>query len=46
MAFGNALFIVLNEGLDLGISREAYWWIFLTILAFLGVEGALDWKKQ
>jgi len=43
-ALANALFIVINEGLGVPISREAYGWITGAIISFIVTEGYVDSK--
>ncbi len=42
LAIANALFIILNEGLELGIPVQAYGWITGAIISYILAEGARD----
>ena len=44
VAVFDALFIVLNEGLELGIPQDVYAYITGILIAYIVVEGARDIK--
>lgn len=45
MAFFTALLIVLNEGLDFGVSTEAYGWFSGVVIAWILGESYVDANK-
>ncbi len=44
MSLASALFIVLNEGLDLGIPSDVYGWIVGVVVAWILGESYIDGK--
>lgn len=44
MALASAVFIVLNEGLELGVPTEAYSWIVGVVVAWILGESYVDSK--
>lgn len=44
MALASAIFIVLNEGLDMGIPTDAYGWLVGVVVAWVLGESYVDGK--
>ena len=44
MALASAIFIVMNEGLDLGIPPDAYGWLVGVVVAWILGESYVDGK--
>lgn len=45
LAVASALFIILNEGLELGIPAEVYGWIVSVVVAWILGESYIDARK-
>jgi len=45
VAVFSALFIILNEGLGLGVPQEAYGYITGIVIAYIAAQGAVDYSK-
>ena len=46
MALFDALFIILNEGLELGIPQDVYLWITAIIITYIAGEAAVDVARK
>ncbi len=44
MALASAIFIVLNEGLEMGIPTDAYGWLVGVVVAWILGESYVDGK--
>lgn len=42
MALASAIFIVLNEGLDMGIPTDAYGWFVGVVISYIVGESFID----
>lgn len=42
MALASAIFIVLNEGLELGIPADAYGWLIGVVISYIVGESFID----
>ncbi len=46
MALGNALFIILNEGLGWGVPQDVYWYLFGIVGAYILGEAWVDKSRE
>ena len=46
LALSGAVFIILNDGLSLGIDPEVYKYVVTLLVSFIAVEGAADIKGR
>lgn len=45
MSLGSALFIILNEGLGLGVPKDVYWYLVGLAITYIVGEAAVDIKR-